>query len=65
MYRSTFSELSAGDRWMAGLMAAGITFVVGYTITRVSLMPTDTATADNVQLSVTPHEGELWKGFGE
>ncbi|MEM6838659.1 MAG: hypothetical protein AAF609_17610 [Cyanobacteria bacterium P01_C01_bin.120] len=65
MYRSSISDLSAGDRWMAGLMAAGITFVVGYTITRVSLIPTETANTNDVQLSVVPHEGELWTGFAE
>ncbi|MEM1308838.1 MAG: hypothetical protein AAGF98_04930 [Cyanobacteria bacterium P01_H01_bin.153] len=64
MYRSSISDLSVGDRWMSGLMAAGVTFIVGYTITRVSLMPIDTA-ANNVQLSVVPHEGELWRGFAE
>lgn len=65
MFRSNASSLSAGDRWMVGLMAAGITFLVGYTITRVTLMPTTSTTSEDVQNSVIPHEGELWKGFGE
>jgi hypothetical protein len=65
MFRSTASSLSTGDRWVVGLMAAGMTFVVGYTITRVSLMPTTAIATEDVQLSVIPHEGELWKQFGE
>ncbi len=65
MYRSNASSLSVGDRWVAGLMAAGVTFIAGYTVVRVSLMSTSTATLnDDVQQNVIPHEGELWKDFG-
>ena len=64
MYRSSASSLSVGDRWAASLMAAAITFIAGYTVARVSLMSTDTATSVDVQQNVIPHEGELWKDFG-
>ena len=65
MYRSTASSLSTGDRWVVGMMAACITFIVGYTITRAGLAQPAGSISEDVQLSVTPHEGELWKGFGE
>ncbi len=64
MYRSSASSLSAGDRWAASLMAAAIAFIAGYTVARVSLMSTETATSVDVQQNVIPHEGELWKEFG-
>ncbi|NEQ46404.1 MAG: hypothetical protein F6K00_23820 [Leptolyngbya sp. SIOISBB] len=65
MYQSNASSMSVGDRWVAGLLAAGVTFVAGYTVARVSLMSASTAALSNdVQQNVIPHEGELWKDFG-
>lgn len=66
MYQSNASGLSAGDRWVAGLMAAGVTFVAGYTVARVALMSANPMTSNvEVPQTVMPHEGELWRGFGE
>ncbi|MEM9121666.1 MAG: hypothetical protein AAGD09_27920 [Cyanobacteria bacterium P01_F01_bin.56] len=59
------TSLSAGDRWVAGLLAAGVTFVTGYTVARVSLMSTGQDTSVAAQQNVIPHEGELWSGFSE
>lgn len=65
MFRSNASNLSASDRWTAGLLAAGVTFIVGYTLARVCLMPTsNTAASGDVQQNVIPHEGALWQDFG-
>ncbi|MDB9527029.1 hypothetical protein PN498_13595 [Oscillatoria sp. CS-180] len=64
MYQSNASSLSAGDRWVIGLMAAGLTFVVGYTVTRVSLASATSTSEGDVQQNVIPHEGELWNHFG-
>lgn len=64
MYQSDVSSLSTGDRWLIGLMAAGITFIVGYTITRVSLVSA-TAPSGDAQQNVIPHEGALWNVVGQ
>jgi hypothetical protein len=64
MFQSNVSSLSTGDRWIVGLMAAGVTFLVGYTLTRVTLAETSaTPTTEDVQQSVIPHESALWQDF--
>ena len=50
------------DKAIAGLLVAGVTFVLGYTVVRASLaastQPT-AATADNAEVIVT-HQGAMW-----
>ncbi len=57
---------SSADQTVAlGLAAALTAFMVGYTATRVSLVsssPAEVQTEDEV--IVTPHQAELWAGFG-
>ena len=46
-------------------MAAMVMFVAGYTASRMVLSqttPTDNAAAEN---TVIPHQGEMWRAFGE
>ena len=51
---------------IAGLFAAGVMFVLGYTVVRASLAqssisPAEASAAADV---VVPHEGTLWADFG-
>ncbi|MEO1590443.1 MAG: hypothetical protein AAFU71_04020 [Cyanobacteria bacterium J06632_22] len=64
-YTSSTARVSAADRTLAGLLAAGIMFVAGYTAVRmVASQPA--ANADNVTYPVAPHEATLWaNGFTE
>lgn len=50
------------DKAIAGLLVAGVTFVLGYTVVRASLaanQPATAATADDVEVIVT-HQGVMW-----
>ncbi len=54
------------DKAIAGLLVAGVTFVLGYTVVRANLAAspsTDTAVASDVEV-VIPHEAALWADFG-
>lgn len=64
MAQTTFSTLSSADRLVIGVFAACATFIVGYTVTRVSFIQPE-ATPSDVQVNVVPHQGELWRGFAE
>lgn len=62
---STDLQLSRSDRITAGILAAMILFVTGYTVTRVSLSQTAPGTGADVEHNVIPHEATLWSGFAE
>ncbi len=55
------------DKAIAGLLVAGVTFVLGYTVVRASLAAatpsTETAAESDVEM-VIPHEAALWADFG-
>ncbi|AFY37139.1 hypothetical protein Lepto7376_0741 [[Leptolyngbya] sp. PCC 7376] len=58
-------DISTGDRAVMACMAALVMFVAGYTASRMVLTqttPSDNAAAEN---TVVPHQGELWRAFGE
>lgn len=62
---STDLQMSRADQVAAGVLAAMVLFVAGYTVTRVSLSQGNTdATADAAEI-VIPHEAALWSGFAE
>lgn len=46
-------------------MAALVMFVAGYTASRVVLSQTTTADNAAVENTVVPHQGEMWRAFGE
>jgi len=54
------------DKAIAGLLVAGVTFVLGYTVVRASLAAstpsTDATAASDVEI-VIPHEAALWADF--
>lgn len=58
-------HLSGADRAIAALFAAGVMFVAGYTLVRVSLaqdatVQDTTAQGTSVIAPVVPHEATLW-----
>lgn len=58
-------DTSTADRAIMACMAAMVMFVAGYTASRIVLSqtsPADNAAAEN---AVIPHQGELWRAFGE
>jgi len=64
-YTSSTVRVSGADRALAGVLAAGIMFVAGYTAVRMALAQ-PSANADNVTYPVAPHEATLWSnGFSE
>lgn len=59
-------EQSAVGNVIAGLFVAGVMFVLGYTVVRVSLaerVATPVAADADIEI-VVPHEATLWAGFG-
>ncbi|MEL6816030.1 MAG: hypothetical protein AAFP03_14655 [Cyanobacteria bacterium J06598_3] len=58
------------DKAIAGLLVAGVTFVLGYTVVRASLAADTSAAAtaasaiDNDVQVLIPHEGALWADVG-
>ena len=59
------NDIAASDRIIMGCLAGVIMFIAGYTASRVALSqtsPADNAAAEN---AVVPHQGELWRAFGE
>lgn len=52
------------DRAITGLLVAGVTFVLGYTVVRATLAQTTQATVDSDVEVVVPGEGTLWADFG-
>ncbi len=64
-YTSSTARVSSADRTLAGLLAAGIMFVAGYTAVRMAFAQ-PSADAQNVTYPVAPHEATLWSdGFTE
>ncbi|MEO0542033.1 MAG: hypothetical protein AAFZ80_14380 [Cyanobacteria bacterium P01_A01_bin.105] len=62
-YTSSSAQVSSLDRTLAGLLAAGIMFVAGYTAVRMA-MAQPAADAANATYPVAPHEATLWaNGF--
>ncbi|MEL7144392.1 MAG: hypothetical protein AAGL08_19515 [Cyanobacteria bacterium J06573_11] len=66
MYNSSTritGQATGVDKAIAGLLVAGVTFVLGYTVVRASLatsaQPT-TATTNEAEVLVT-HQGAMWK----
>lgn len=62
-YNSSSSTQTTGvDRAIAGVLVAGVTFILGYTVVRATLAQSTaaTATASNDVEVVIPHEGALW-----
>ncbi|MEM8810684.1 MAG: hypothetical protein AAF921_23575 [Cyanobacteria bacterium P01_D01_bin.44] len=56
----TSGHLSGADRAIAALFAAGIMFIAGYTLVRVSLAQSATPQDASVINPVVPHEATLW-----
>ena len=62
----TGQQSAALGNAIAGLLVAGVTFVLGYTVVRASLAQNAASAADvgDEIAVVVPHEGTLWAGFG-
>jgi hypothetical protein len=61
MRQTSASQLSREERALMAMMAAGVTFVIGYTIMRVGLAQTPTMPVAPIESSqVAPHEGGMW-----
>ncbi|NJN72325.1 MAG: hypothetical protein HC799_05655 [Limnothrix sp. RL_2_0] len=65
MGTQSLNQTSTGDRVTMAVMAALVMFVAGYTASRMVLA--EVSLADNVAAThnVIPHEGEMWRAFGE
>jgi len=64
-YNNAAQSKSTADPVVAlGLAAAFVTFMVGYTATRVSLLNSTAEGATEDEVIVTPHQATLWEGFG-
>ena len=65
--RTVSTQTSSLDKALTASLAAIAMFIAGYTVVRVSLtqQPATTATNADVNLTVTPHEAELWADFAE
>ncbi|MGB7087343.1 MAG: hypothetical protein WBD47_17425 [Phormidesmis sp.] len=59
---------STADRAIAGVIVAGVMFVLGYTVVRANLAQTatgsDVATDEATIQMAVPGEGTLWADFG-
>jgi len=68
MSYNTSTHVSSTDRVIAGLFAAGVMFMLGYTVVRATLSQSSTQTgavteSSDVQVTI-PGEGTLWADFG-
>ena len=67
MSYNTSTHVSTTDRTIAGLLAAGVTFILGYTVVRANLAQTAQAEAgvlgSDVEV-VVPHAGTMWTDVG-
>ena len=64
-YTTSTARVSTADRAIAGLLAAGVMFIAGYTAVRMAYSQSAT-TGENVTYPVAPHEATLWAdGFSE
>ena len=60
------TRTTGADRAIAGLLVAGVTFILGYTLVRAGLAQTaSTAVNNDAEVEVVvPGEGTLWADFG-
>jgi len=58
-YNTSTTQVSNADRAIAGLFAAGIMFVAGYTAVRMGLSQAVPQDASGIN-PVVPHEATLW-----
>jgi hypothetical protein len=65
MRAQSLGQVSTGDRVTMAVMAALVMFIAGYTASRMVL--SEVSLVDNVAAThnVVPHEGEMWRAFGE
>ncbi|MEL6604775.1 MAG: hypothetical protein AAFP20_16300 [Cyanobacteria bacterium J06614_10] len=61
--RSASTQTTGTDRAIAGILVAGVTFILGYTVVRASLahaaQQTSGVLGGDIEV-VVPHEGTLW-----
>ena len=63
MSYNTSTRVSSTDRAIAGLLVAGVMFVLGYTVVRTSLsQTTERAIPEDAEV-VIPHQAALWADF--
>lgn len=62
--RTVSTQTSSLDKALTASLAAIAMFIAGYTAVRVSLAQ-PASTAADANLTVTPHEAELWADFAE
>ena len=60
MRSNTSLQVSAQERALMGLMAAGAMFVAGYTIVRANLSLSEPQIAQDTLVNAVPGEGTLW-----
>ncbi len=63
MHLNNSDQSSSLDKTLGIIFAALITFIVGYTASRVFLSGNSSADS-TIELNVIPHEGTLWSDFG-
>lgn len=65
MNYTTSTRVSTADRAIAGMLVAGVMFVLGYTVVRTSMAAsTQDATSQDADIEVViPHEAALWADF--
>ena len=59
------NDIAASDRIIMGCLAGMIMFIAGYTVSRVTLSQTSPAGNLAAENTVIPHQGEMWRAFGE
>ncbi|MEL6158863.1 MAG: hypothetical protein AAFQ40_07115 [Cyanobacteria bacterium J06623_5] len=61
--RPTGTQTTGADRAIAGILVAGVTFILGYIVVRTSLaysaQQTSGVLGGDIEV-VVPHEGTLW-----
>ena len=63
MTYNSSTQTTGLDKAIAGVLVAGVTFILGYTVVRASLAASsapNAAPVDNDVTVVIPHEGALW-----
>ena len=61
---SSRSDSAAVGQVIAGLLTAGVMFVLGYTVVRAGLAQSATSLPTTDADVVVPHEGTLWSDVG-
>ncbi|MGB2927014.1 MAG: hypothetical protein WBB82_17075 [Limnothrix sp.] len=65
MRTQSVNNVSTGDRVTMAVMAALVMFIAGYTASRMVLSEASLAENAAATNNVIPHEGEMWRAFGE